>query len=472
MIIPWVYFLKEDEQALIEGFTRRRTVNGPGTFISRPFEQVRIRKGITLGPTDYLRVKDTLTGEVHNEVGPRLFCPRASEEVAEDLEAIPLKQNQYIRLLDTRTGIIRVERGESSVYLNPTEKIIQNVQDGVNIDEHTAVVVRDVESGQLELITEPQVFIPAQNQEIVKVSKRIRLEDHETVVLKDKTGKYLFRKGSDPERSFFLDPYSELVKFRWSTGLHKDQRSLEITQIDSRPKFMWYEFEARTQDNVELVLGITFFWQITGVEAMIKTTDDTPGDICSHARSAIIQSVSRVTLETFLAEFNTVVRQAVLETGDMFYTERGVKLHAVEVRSISCKDAETQHVLQEIIRETTNRLNRLQKQESENEVKVKQLNGEIESEEMRRKLLEIQRQNVQAAAQMEGEAEAVRVRAFFEGLGDQISPADGLSIFNTLRKQDMLEKLSRGTAQLYFTPTDVDLSIETRQNSARPKAST
>ena len=120
MIIPWVYFLKEDEQALIEGFTRRRTVNGPGIFISKPFEQVRVRKGITLGPTDYLRVKDTLTGEIHNEVGPRLYFPRASEAVTENLEAIPLKQNQFIRLLDTRTGIIRVERGESSVYLNPT----------------------------------------------------------------------------------------------------------------------------------------------------------------------------------------------------------------------------------------------------------------------------------------------------------------------------------------------------------------
>jgi hypothetical protein len=472
MIIPWIYFLKEDEQVFIETFTQRRTVNGPGSFVSKPFERARVRKGITLGPTDYLRVKDTLTGEVHNEVGPRLYFPTASEEVAEKLDAIPLKHNQYLRLLDTRTGVIRVERGENSVYLAPTEKILQAAQDGINIDEHTAVVVRDVETGQLNLITDQQVFVPASNQEIVKVAKRIRLEDHETVVIKDKEGKYLFRKGSEPERSFFLDPYSELVKFRWSTGLHKDQRDLEITQIDARPKFMWYEFEARTQDNVELVLGITFFWQITDVEAMIKTTDDTPGDICSHARSAIIQSVSRVTLERFLAEFNIVARQAVLEAEDMFYAERGVKLHAVEVRSISCKDAETQHVLQEIIRETTNRLNRLQKQESENEVKMKLLNGQIESEEMKRKLLSIQSQNVQAAAQMEGEAEAVRVKAFFEGLGNQVSPADGIAIFNTLRKQDMLEKLSQGSAQLYFTPADVDLSIETRQPNPTPRPKT
>jgi regulator of protease activity HflC (stomatin/prohibitin superfamily) len=470
MLIPWIYFLKEDEQVLVQGFTSRRTVNGPGFFFAKPFERVRRRKGITLGPTSYLRVKHTLTGEVLNETGPKLYFPGANEEVVENLNAIPLKQNQYLRLLDTRTGVIRVERGEGSVYLSPTEKVLQEVQDGINIDEHTAVVVRDIETGQLELISEPQVFVPAPNQEIIQVSKRLRLEDHETVVIKDRTGRYIFKKGSDQERSFFLDPYSELVKFHWSTGLHKDQRVLQITHIDSRPKFMWYEFEARTQDNVELILGITFFWQITDVEAMLKTTDDTPGDICAHARSAIIQSVSRVTLEAFLAEFNAIVREAVLEPGDVFYAERGVKLLAIEVRSIACKDLETQHVLQEIIRETTNRINQLQKQESENEVKIKQINGEIETENMKRKLLEIQRQNVQTSAQMEGEAEALKVKAFFEGLGDQVPAADGIAIFNTLRKQDVLEKLSQGTAQLYFTPAEVDLSIETRQNVSRPKA--
>ncbi len=473
MLIPWLYFLKEDEQLLIESFTRRWTVNGPGMAFAQPFWRVKHRKGITLGPTDYLRVRDSLTGQLHNELGPQLFFPSASEEVVEKLSAIPLKQNQYTRLIDTQTGVIRVERGEASVHLSPTEKILEAVQDGVNIDENTAVVVRDIESGQLALITEPQVFIPSANQEISRVQERIRLADHETIVIKDESGKYTLKRGSDAERSFFLEPYSEVVQLWWSTGLQKDKRTLQIKLIDSRPKFMWYEFEARTQDNVELVVGITFFWQIVDVEAMIKTTDDTPGDICSHARSAIIQSVSQVPLEEFLDAFNNIVREAVLEVEDAFYSERGVKLHAVEVRSISCKDPGTQRILQEIIQETTNRLNRLQKQEGDNQIRLKQIGGEIEAEEMRAKLLESQRENVRAAALMEGQAEAGRVQAFFDGLGDQLAIADKIAIFNTLRKQDVIGKLSEGTAQLYFTPADVDLSIETKQAlppPARPAA--
>ena len=163
-----------------------------------------------------------------------------------------------------------------------------------------------------------------------------------------------------------------------------------------------------------------------------------------------------------MANFNSIVRQAVLGDEDPFYDERGITLHAVEVRSISCKDPKTQQILQEIIQETTNRLNLLQKQEGENQVRVKKIDGEIVAEEMQAKLLAAKRDNMQTAAQMDGQAAATRTKAFFDGLGDQLSATDKIAIYNTLRKQEMLETLSEGTAQLYFTPADVDLSIESK----------
>jgi hypothetical protein len=51
---------------------------------------------------------------------------------------------------------------------------------------------------------------------------------------------------------------AKIVTLHWSTGIHKDCRDLGITKFVLRPKFMWYEFEVRTQDNVEIVIGITF----------------------------------------------------------------------------------------------------------------------------------------------------------------------------------------------------------------------
>lgn len=459
MLLPRFYFLQEDEQLYIRAFTRRWVVNGPRRYFAQPLWQVARRKAITLGPTEYLAVRNSITGELRNELGPKLFFLKAEDEIVERQEAIALKHHEYARLFDQNSGKIRVERGEKTIYLAPTEKLLGEVQAGINIDEQTAVLVRDTSNGQLELITAGQVFVPSPHQEIVEVRKRIRLEDNEAMIIKDLTGKYLFRRGADPNRAFFLGPYDEKLELRWSTGIHKDRLDLRITKFDLRPKFMWYEFEARTQDNVELVIGITFFWEITDLERMINSTNDTPGDICSHARSSILQSISQVSLEHFLAGFNQVIRQAIFDGDTQFYIDRGVQLHAVEVRSVASKDPRTQQVLQEIINETTNRINRLQKQESENEVKLKQLHGEIETEQRRGQLLELRRLHAQTEGALTGESEAIRVKAFLTGLGEEIPANDKIAIFNALRKQEALEALSQGKAQLYFTPADVDLTI-------------
>jgi bifunctional DNA-binding transcriptional regulator/antitoxin component of YhaV-PrlF toxin-antitoxin module len=75
-----------------------------------------------------------------------------------------------------------------------------------------------------------------------EVRKRIRLEDHQVVVVKDENGKYIIKKGTDKERSFFLQPYWELVAVMWSTGIHKDKKALRITHFDCRPQFTWVSF--------------------------------------------------------------------------------------------------------------------------------------------------------------------------------------------------------------------------------------
>jgi hypothetical protein len=553
----FIYFLRNDEQLLIESPTTRRVVNGPGTVIinsllnrvqrrkaklldnrhylliinrltgekrmlrgptlaflgaddeigkefkaltlredeylevkNRVTGAIRIERGpqlfflgvdeeasdtpiraLTLKENEYLHVKNRLTGVQRVERGPQLFFPGVNDDVTAELGAIPLRRDQYMRILNNETGVIRIVRGETSVYLEPNEIALaaashegrHNIHQAVKIDEKTAVLLRDISTGQIALNTEQGVFFPTPYQEIVEVRTRIALEDSQIIVIKDRTGKYRIRRGTDPERSFFLAPYEEIVPFLWSTGIHKDKRALKLDALDLRPKFMWYEFEARTQDNVELTLGITFFWQIVNVEGMLATTDDVTGDICSHARSSIIQAVSQVTLERFLADFNNIVRRVVVESRDPFYTERGVTLNAVEVRSIACKDPKTQDILNEIIQETTNRLNRLQKQESENEVRLRQMAGDTEVEQARARLLELQRENELNQATATGDAEARRLAAYLNGLGDMISIENKIAIFNLLRKGEVLDTISRGSAHVYFTPADVNLSIESRE---------
>jgi len=194
---------------------------------------------------------------------------------------------------------------------------------------------------------------------------------------------------------------------------------------------------------------------------MIHKTDDLPSDICAHARSVVIQDVSVVTLEKFMADFNSIINKAVFGRGDTFYEDRGAKVHTVEVRSIHCKDPNTEKVLQEIIKETTDRLNRLQKQSSENEVKLYKIKGEIESEKMNGELLRIQYDHHRARALIEGEAAADKVKSFLKGLESANIGFDlSVDMWEGLRRLDSLKKIAKTSSQLYFTPSELSLSVE------------
>merc|ERR1712178_349922 len=90
---------------------------------------------------------------------------------------------------------------------------------------------------------------------------------------------------------------------------------------------------------------------------------------------------------------------------DPDYSDRGVKMHAVEVTRYACADSTTSVVLQEIIQETTNRINRMQKQQSDNEVQREKVAGEIEVEKQKTDLVQARCDNDRMRAIIEGEAD-------------------------------------------------------------------
>jgi regulator of protease activity HflC (stomatin/prohibitin superfamily) len=259
--------------------------------------------------------------------------------------------------------------------------------------------------------------------------------------------------------SFFLPPYCKIVELVWSNGVKKDKRGRKMTIFDSRPWYMNYEFVVRTSDNVELNLSMSFFWSLENIAYMIRNTDDAPGDICHHARSEIIQAVSKVTLKDFMENFNQIIHQTILESNDPFYEARGSKIHSVEVRSFECLDKKIDSVLQEIIKESTDRINRLQLVESENEVALEKMKGRIEEEKIKGQLIDVKNEHQRKEALIDGEAEAERVSAFIKGLNGVCSAEQAIKIFNELRKAEVMTELANSDAHLYFTPAECDLRL-------------
>merc|ERR1719215_2206338 len=146
-----------------------------------------------------------------------------------------------------------------------------------------------------------------------------------------------------------------------------------------------------------------------------------------------------------------------------FYSTRGVKIHSLEVTRYQCADSRTSEILEQIIQETTNRMNRLSQAESENEVNLFRMQGQIEQEKLNGDLLKIQHEHSTEEAEVTGKAESARIAAFMEGLKASVPELeDRTAMWQTLRKTEALSTVTQGSASLYFTPNDVNLSIETQ----------
>lgn len=160
-------------------------------------------------------------------------------------------------------------------------------------------------------------------------------------------------------------------------------------------------------------------------------------------------------------KFNDIARKVQM-ADDTFYKQRGVLIHSLEVSGYHCADASTARVLGEIIQETTNRMNRLQQQESQNEVQLQCIRGDIEEEKAKSELLEIQAENSNVMNKMNGIGEAEKIKTFLQELEKDVPKLDQrVALWQTLRKNDALETVGKGDAKLFFTPDGCSLKIET-----------
>ena len=496
-------FLRPDEQLLLTGLSTLEVRNGPGVHFYAPLvNHAQKRKATLLNERQYVVVTDNLTGAMRVENGPQLFFPRAYDHFSTPQAAYELQKYQYVKLLDEATGEVRVERGESIVFPKANEVAISDdkrsghgygnekkVQDAINVDNETAVLVRSKETGQQRLVQVKGLFFPGPYEEILDVRSLIYVQPYEVAIVRDNKGDYSFYSGGESAESatghtFFLPPYCELVTMMWSSGTSPQdvanhvvnnakevKYKVPVTMIDTRPSLTFFKIAVRTSDFVELYLEGHIEWQVVDVPKMIGRTGDPKGDVWFQTQSAFIEVMSKVSLTDFMANYDDTVTQA--ENTDVeYYEQRGLRLINLEVARYECSDKTTAKVLQEITQETTNRINRLEKQQSENEVANERMKAEIDLEAQRAKFVEMETANEKLRAKVQGEAEGLRLAqrssTFFENLSASIP--DGASRLELLRfftEQNTLTEqtkhLSDGDATLFLTPQDVNLKMKMSQ---------
>jgi len=468
-----------------------RRIDGPNQVNLGPYDIIlkEKAKAITLEANEYVRLVDDVTGKIRLETGEAIVYPEPTEKFLErgKKKGVAIDPETAVLVRSRKNGDLKL-RTKHGMYFPSIDEDIVKVQKLITLAEYQTMIIED-RFGQYHFVSGAIQAQPltASNVALEKKTNNSNEKDNmETKMMEEDvvlTGDVLAVDGNSSKKrnsnsttskllhlnrsingqnggvSFFLPPYCKIVELVWSNGVKKDKRGRKMTIFDSRPWYMNYEFVVRTSDNVELNLSMSFFWSLENIAYMIRNTDDAPGDICHHARSEIIQAVSKVTLKDFMENFNQIIHQTILESNDPFYEARGSKIHSVEVRSFECLDKKIDSVLQEIIKESTDRINRLQLVESENEVALEKMKGRIEEEKIKGQLIDVKNEHQRKEALIDGEAEAERVSAFIKGLNGVCSAEQAIKIFNELRKAEVMTELANSDAHLYFTPAECDLRL-------------
>lgn len=474
IILCSISTLGPDDQVLIHNHDGDEVVNGPGTKLLNPFREKTWRKAMRLGELQYARIEDRLSGESRHEEGPTMIFLGAYDDLRNTNEKIVLKKDEYIRFVEGQLGTERIIKGPKTVVPSPTETTAQGKQQAVFLDTDSAAVVVDKTTGMQKLVKKQGVFFPGAYEDILAVRELIHVLPHEAVVERDESGKYTVHNGSS---SFFLPPYHELLTMMWSSysdpipahATSQAHKLVNVTKIDMRARMMFFTYEVRTMDNVKLRLDGNIFWRVKNVRKMIETSSDPEGEVWQHSRSALIQGVSQASLSVFMATFNNISMQAFeTQAADGFYADRGVEIISMEITHFQPVDEQTAEVLQKIIQETTNRINRLEQQNSENDVKAAKLAADIQMEKQRTELIETQAKNFKLESQMQGESggekRARGAAAFLNGLNNSLpnvsTRVELYKLHETLENNRAnTENLASGKATLFLTPQDLKLKL-------------
>mmetsp|Transcript_75899 Transcript_75899/g.143064 ORF Transcript_75899/g.143064 Transcript_75899/m.143064 type:complete len:661 (-) Transcript_75899:71-2053(-) len=452
-----------------------------GLYYPKAYEfVVEVRNATLLGLLEYAIIKDDTAGTQRVESGPKLLHIGAYERILQIKPKLVLRKDEYIRLVDKKTGVERVERGPQTFSPKASEESELGIEQVKLIDTDSAVLVLDKATGQQELIKAKSAFFPQPLQEILEIRSLTRLLPWESVAARNALGEFAIFDGITMP-AFFLPAYWTLFEMQWTSyssdpgnALLARQRftKVSVTKVDRRARKLKFWYDVRTGDNVELRLGGVVFWQVQDFGKMVTATADPESDVWHHARSSLVQAVSRATFNGFMNYLDNITDQAFQELRtDGFYDARGVHLESLELTSYDCVRNSTAKILEQIIQESTNRVNRLQKQESLNEVNAANLTANIIRERQRTQLIITRATNSLLEAEMIGDVEGLRrlsyAQTFIGGLMDSVpdieSRVELYKMHQKLQAQNNVTQiLASSDAALFLKKEDLGVTLAYR----------
>lgn len=171
------YILKEDEQVLVIGIKKCKVVNGPGLVFIPPVFKVIKRKAVCLKANEYIKIEEKKQKTVRVVKGPQHLFLNPEEEVKSRYTIHKLARGEFCRVLNAKTGKLKIEKGEKVFALEEHERIVGENESAIWVGLGNAVLVEDEREGLIKWVESSTVFYPGPYEEVIKVVKKDEIKN-------------------------------------------------------------------------------------------------------------------------------------------------------------------------------------------------------------------------------------------------------------------------------------------------------
>jgi hypothetical protein len=196
---------------IIEGGTGKKVINGPTTTVINPFQTREWRTATRLSPQQYAVVKQVRLGTSRHDSGPTLLFLGAWDELVSVRPKIVLQAREYMRFIDSYSGLLRVEVGPQRLVPGIFEQAPEGIQRATLITSRNSVVVLNRTSGRKHCVQGDNVgfFTPGPFEEVVEIRNATVLKQRDYAIVRSTlNGEYRHEEGA---KLLFIGAYDRVV---------------------------------------------------------------------------------------------------------------------------------------------------------------------------------------------------------------------------------------------------------------------
>jgi len=360
--------------------------------------------------------------------GPIDYIPHKFVRVIKIIREISLPEHSGLYIKNKQSGKIRLEKGPKNIILEPSEELYEK--------EYTKSEIMAIKFEEGFDRTRAQPLWLLENEMMKFIS-----EDTETIEYGPKV--------------IMLGPFHRPYIMTISGGTPKGSACLKIWKIMLGPRFSTDLLDIRTKDNAVLRIKLRYKWKFNLDKEnpdKIFAVSDFIGLATETIAGIIRDEAARHHFEELHSQATLIIKKAVFgDQGSYIFKQNGFEIFDIDIKEIIPKDEEIAKQMNDAIKSNmaifVNKMEQLAKVEAER----LQIEAEIELEEKKKKLLEIQHQNMKAEEMTKVSIKVDSIKSIAKAEAEAIKCRQNAEKESEVAKiKEILEAISKDNVDKYL----------------------